>query len=200
MLNIHNKTHVIFDFDLTIGKVVIDWWGWQDAMARIIQKHNPDFKYKKGDRIDGLLNDKIRIHGDNLRQDFWKANSDYEQKHATGFEPNPEIVNFIKNSKLKMYIFSSNSKATLNKALTGFGILNKFIKIVSRDDVDYIKPDTDGFKYILDKSIPIEKYLFVGDSVSDEKAAKSIGMDFYKVTFFETHEVTMGRELLQDNK
>lgn len=195
MLNTTGKTHLVFDFDLTIGKIVIDWWGWQDAMAKIIQKYNPDFQYKRGDRIDGLLNEQIKTQGDRLRQDFWKANSDYEQDHAKGFEPNPTIVDLIKNSNLKMYIFSSNSKATLNKALSEFAILDKFEKIVSRDDVDYIKPDTDGFKYILDRSVPIANYLFVGDSVSDEKVAQAVGMDFHKVNYFETHEKTMGREL-----
>lgn len=178
------KTDLVFDFDKTIGRVMIDWDGWQLAMAKVIQEHNPKFEYTLDDRLDAHTNDQIKLVGDNLRQAFWRANSEYEAKYASGFEPNPEMISFIKSSKHNMYVFSSNAKTTLSKAFTEFGIADKFRKVVSRDDVDFIKPDPDGFKYILSKDTSIDKYLFIGDSSSDEGAAKAVGMDFFKVNYF----------------
>jgi len=67
--------------------------------------------------------------------------------------------------------------------LEEFGILDKFERIIAFGDVELLKPNSDGFKYIK-KDIPnidLSKVLFVGDSSADELAAKVVGIDYIDV-------------------
>ena len=54
---------------------------------------------------------------------------------------------------------------------------------MSRSDVDYLKPNPDGFKLIDDGKTNIDQYLFIGDSSNDEGATKALGMDYFEVSF-----------------
>lgn len=72
------------------------------------------------------------------------------------------------------------------KTLFKYNLNDKFTKIITRDDVKYLKPNPEGFGKIHDPIMPLEKYLLIGDSYSDEKAAEAAKIDFYKINFFDT--------------
>ena len=80
-------------------------------------------------------------------------------------------------------MWSSNSSKAIDKVLKEEGLDKCFKLIVSRSDVDYLKPNPDGFKLIDDGKTNIDQYLFIGDSSNDEGATKALGMDYFEVSF-----------------
>ena len=114
-----------------------------------------------------------------------KANQKYEREMSSGFKPNPEIIEFIKQAdEYSKFIYSSNSRASVEKGLKELGISDDFKSLVTRDDVSYIKPDPEGFLLIYDPNTPKEDYLMIGNSHSDKDMAKAAGIDFYLVEYF----------------
>ena len=59
-----------------------------------------------------------------------------------------------------------------------------FQKVITRDDVYYIKPEIDGFKLIHTNNNLKNGYLLIGDSIFDKQAADTIGIDFFRVNYF----------------
>lgn len=89
----------------------------------------------------------------------------------------------MKDLDKKLYIWSSNHSSTLKKYLSELGILNKFELIVSREMVDFIKPDSSGFnKYFSNLSEDKDLFLMVGDSIFDKEAASNSGINYLDIT------------------
>ncbi|MCX6730468.1 MAG: HAD hydrolase-like protein [Candidatus Roizmanbacteria bacterium] len=59
-----------------------------------------------------------------------------------------------------------------------------FEKVVTQTDVALIKPEAEGFYTFYNADEPLSSYLMIGDSLADETAAKTAGIDFYKVDYF----------------
>jgi HAD superfamily hydrolase (TIGR01549 family) len=101
------------------------------------------------------------------------------------YDPNPNIVNFIKNDTTHvLYLWSSNCRITVEKTLKMEGILHHFETLVTSSDVSFIKPETEGFSHIYIQGNNLDDYLFIGDSKADKEAAKKIGIDFFEINYF----------------
>jgi HAD superfamily hydrolase (TIGR01549 family) len=176
------KDRFIFDFDDTIAKLLIDWKGWHSGVAKIIREFDKDFQVNPENlKMHFLQNDLFRKYGKACRDQIAAFSEEYEMKYATGVAPNPDVINIIQNiTRGDLFVWSSNSRKTVEKYLKELGILNRFTNIVTRDDVFYLKPDTEGFSKIKNSS-PLSSYVFFGDSIFDEKAAETIGIDFVNV-------------------
>jgi HAD superfamily hydrolase (TIGR01549 family) len=86
-----------------------------------------------------------------------------------------------------LYIYSSNSRKAVEKGLKELGILSQFKQLVTRDETRYLKPNPEGFFLIEGSGENKASFLMVGDSDSDEQTAKTVGIDFFKCTEFETY-------------
>ena len=139
------------------------------------------------------INTAIAKYGPKMLKKFQIFEEEYELKYFTGLKPYPELIAFLKaeGKKYTNFLYTSNVKKIIYPALLELGLENSFSKVVTFDDIDFMKPHPDGLKFILDSAIPKSKYLFVGDSPSDEGAAKAAGLDFFKIHFF--HEWTTFR-------
>jgi HAD superfamily hydrolase (TIGR01549 family) len=177
-----NKTHLIFDFDETIGKLIIDWSGVRDEIKKIIREYEPEFDYGFEIRTVDIFNKYSKKFGEEIRLKFRIMSEDYENKFCTGLDANQEVLAVIKNSSNKLkYIWSSNSKKTIARFLEELGVTNQFEKIITKDEVDFLKPIPDGFKLIYDGATPKENYLMIGDSDADQGASIASDIDFYRV-------------------
>lgn len=187
----NNKTHIIFDFDETIVKLILPW---ENAMRRIksdLKQLDPKIindYYDNKISYSKLQNLYVEKYGDEAMKLILNNNPAFETEDLEGYLKNDRIINFIKNSNLKLFIWSSNTKLVITKILKDQNILGKFQVIVTRDDVKFLKPLTDGFQLIYDKKTNKENYLFVGDSSSDKGAADSISIDYYMEDYFHTPE------------
>jgi HAD superfamily hydrolase (TIGR01549 family) len=181
------KTHLIFDFDETIVKLLLPW---DRAVIRIeedISKLDPtiinDYKNRKISYAM-LQNLYVEKYNDLALNLILKNNPAFETEELQGYLKNDGIIDFIKENNYKNFIWSSNTKFVIEKILEDLNILNKFSKIITREDVKFLKPSLDGFKVIDDKVTPVKNYLFIGDSWNDKDAAKQLNIDYYQEDFF----------------
>lgn len=172
---------IIFDFDKTIGTLVVDWDVWRKHVWDLVAELDSRTKLDVSDIKHAVQNELILKYGDNFKKKLNKINEKYEENCVTEFIVNQKVLHFIKNTDCDLYCWSSNSRKTIEKYLAEIGIVHVFKKIVSREDTQLLKPSTEGFKYIYDDTFSNEQYTFIGDSVVDEEAADSLGINFIHV-------------------
>lgn len=182
------KTHLIFDFDNTLAQLQINWNSWglkiQDKLESL-DPHPWEKCQKDAISLSELQNYYIKNFSKGIRREIIKHNIWFETNCSKGARPNPKLIALIPNlNKYKKYIWTSNTKQSVEPVLKKFKIKKYFKKIVTRNDVSLLKPETEGFELIREERIPIQNYLFIGDSGSDHKAAEKLGLDFYKVNYF----------------
>ena len=183
-----NKTHLIFDFDGTLLKLVLPW----EKAIRGLEKEitalddRPYRKYHEKKLPFSLLqNYYVDKFGEKALKTLVKNEIEFETKNLKGTILNKELLNIVKNlSGYELFVWSSNTKPTVEGLLKKHGIFNKFKRIITRENVKFLKPEIDGFRLLHDPNVSKEKYLFIGDSEFDKLAAKKAGVDFYFVDFF----------------
>lgn len=186
-LKARKKTHLIFDLDETLVRLILPWDKWgkdiEDELRKVDGKILNDYQKEKINlsQLENLYVEKLPQILDLLI----KNAIEFETENLKDIQVNHRLVDFIKNAKgYQLFIWSSNSKSTVKTVLKKVRLDSKF-KITARDDVTFIKPEIDGFNLIWDQKTPKGDYLFVGDSSADEQAAKSAGIDFFKVDYFQ---------------
>ena len=178
------KKVLIFDFDETITMIDMDWSQYYAQMAKVYEQFDSSRQHPVFHSYDSY-NDFVVEHGEEAVKLIQAANREYEQKMNRGFIPNHELIELIKNaSGFELFVYSSNSRATVERGLIELGIKDYFEQIVSRDEVAYIKPNPEGFLLIYDPDIPKKDYLMIGNSSADQGMAEAVGIDFYLVDYF----------------
>ncbi len=186
-LNKNPKNQLIFDFDNTLVSLEIDWKKWLDDTEVEFSYLDPDIltAYKQGYiNLNNLQNMYIKKYGRKVRDRIIAHCGQFEGKHLRGYKVNEELISDIKTLGERKYIWTSNTRKTVVPILNELNILANFEKIITRDDVTFVKPGIDGYEFIHDPKYPKEDYLLVGDSGSDAKAADTAGIEFYKITHF----------------
>lgn len=184
----NKKTHIIFDLDETILELLLPWDEWLKEIRRIGNEYDKNVwaDYDRGEVMTAIPQNRLfKKFGSEVRDRINNYTENFEVTRLEGVRKYEELIEFIKANS-DNYIFSmwsANSKKVINKVLKEEGLDNCFHLIVSRGDVDYLKPNPDGFKFIDDRKTGIDRYLFIGDSSNDEGAAKALGMDYFEVSF-----------------
>jgi HAD superfamily hydrolase (TIGR01549 family) len=182
-----NKTHLVFDLDRTLAELLIDWSHWRSGVLQVINKFNTKPNKKAFlENIYTYVNHFIKEYGNAAEHAIKKFNQDYETKYLSGLTPNKPLLAFIQSlpQNYSLYVYSSNSKNTVNYALNQIQLISRFNSIVSRDHVTFIKPHPQGFSFILNPAVKKTKYLMIGDSPSDKGAANAAGIDFFQINYF----------------
>ncbi|GEM_PF-364063 len=185
-----SKTHLIFDLDETLCWVILPWERWEDHLKEQLIKLDKNIysEYKQRKISLSELQNQYISKFPATKQLFIKNNTWFETTFIQKVFPNPPLLQFIaKNqntNKYTLYLWSSNTKKTVTTVLKKYNIQHQFKKIITRNDVAQLKPNPEGFNLIKEKNIHLNQYLFIGDSKSDKQAAKAVGIDFFKVTYF----------------
>ena len=187
-----NKTHLIFDFDRTLVRLLLPWDSLiceepiKDALIKLDKSIYDEFAKGLFSRPD-MENKYVIKFGYKAKQLLIKNRHIFEQKYLKGLVPNKELIEFIKKSnKYNLFIWSGNTKDTVTKALKTLQLENRFEIVVSGDLVKLQKPYIEGFEKIHDKQIPKNQYLMIGDSDSDRDAAIQANIDFFLVDYFKS--------------
>jgi len=159
--NKKNFKLIIFDFDNTIGKLDVNWRRLIDALG-----------------IDEPLNDYLDRLDKEDRQRIFKIIEKNELENIDNFKPNDDVVSFIKGlNGYTLAILSSNSRKAITTALDRLGLLKKFDIILSGEDVERLKPSSNGIVKILDTlGMNKDETIFLGDSYVDMKACNAAGV------------------------
>jgi len=184
----NSKTHLIFDFDNTLAQLQIDWSKWGEEIQNKLIELDP-YPWKKYQdnaiNLSQLQNHYIRSFGNKIKDEIIKHSIWLEINCSGGAKPNSKLISLIPRlDKYQKFIWTSNTRQGVEPILENFEVKKYFEKIITRNDVSLLKPEIEGFELIYDKKTPLKNYLFIGDSGSDKKAAKTIGIDFYKVNYF----------------
>ncbi len=188
-LKLHpRKTHLIFDFDETLFTLLLPWEKCLFPIADKLEKLDTGLlkKYYRDEiHLNDLQNEYVQKFGEPVRKLFYDNNVKFETESLTGVLVNRNLKQFLINNKsYEIFIWSSNTHEIIEIVLRKHRLLKKFKKIMTRSNLKFLKPDTEAFEAIYDLKVPKSSYLFIGDSLSDEIAAKNSGIDFFKVAPF----------------
>jgi len=183
----HKKPYLIFDFDETLFELVLPWENWEKDIESDLA--NIDAKIIRAYRIGAItlseLQNEYVAKDSKALELLINHNIHFETTYLKNVLRNEELVKFIKETKgYKLYLWTSNTKSVVENVMEENHVLHKFDKIITRDDVKMLKPNTEGFYKIYDEKIPKSEYLLIGDSDSDKDAAESVGIDFFLVDYF----------------
>jgi HAD superfamily hydrolase (TIGR01549 family) len=166
---------LIFDLDGTIVHMDVDW-------ARL-KRELSDFVFEKtSERFDfkSINNDTNKvIEKYDLRRQLFKIIEGYEVLGAEKSEPIEETKEFIiKNfGRVKMAVFTSNTRKAANIALQRSGVFEKIDFLVAKEDVQRQKPDPEGLFTILEKfNVKGKEAIFIGDKEYDMQCGESAGI------------------------
>jgi len=182
-----HKTHLIFDFDATLFLMHIPWNEWgEDIRDELLALDIELWKRHQFKGGSGFQNKVVEAHGKRGLELMLRHSPRFEMKHKEKFTRNEQLLKEIEKFKgtYHMFIWSSNSRQLVDSVLRQNDMSDWFDKIVSRNDVQFLKPSDEGFAHIHDPRVPKGRYLLIGDSSHDRDAALDAGIDFYHTDFF----------------
>lgn len=184
----YRKSHLIFDLDETIVHLILPWEKFFDRIKEKLLEHDSTLfhTFEKGKiGINELENKYVEKYGNSVKKILSKNRNQFEYANLREIRVNENILNFIKNANdNSLFLWSNNTKSIVENVLNKHRIYGKFKKIVSYDDMFFLKPNAEGFGKIYDINILKGYYVFIGDSLGDKKTAENIGVDFYYVDYF----------------
>lgn len=164
---------IIWDCDHTLLVLDVDWHGYKAALAAQLT----------GKTADDALFKMVEEFNANGRHDEMIAITHQFEDNAP-FVGRDHVIAAVKQlpADLPMAVVSDNLHSTLEHALTGVGIRERFAILIGKDDVQHAKPKGEGVHKALDalRVLP-ERAVMIGDSWKDESAAAEAGVRFIDV-------------------
>jgi len=179
---------IVFDLDGTIVDFNLDY---KTARAEVIQFLNnhgyPASIFSLNESVFEMLK-KVEIYMNNhkttpkdypsLKRNVLAILEKYEMQSAKSTQLLPgilETLQALRKMKLKLGIFTVNSKKSTTQILTTFLLKPYFKTVVTRDSVPTVKPNPIHLETTL-KSLGVkpQEAIVVGDSIWDMKTAKEL--------------------------
>jgi phosphoglycolate phosphatase len=172
---------VIFDFE---GTLVDFQWRLAEAEAQLREAF-ASLGYGTTGNYAELWNAAAEIAASQgrlaaLRRDLGPVYDRWDADALTRWMSRPgatELLCELAARGLRTGMVSNIGRASLADALARFGLDRRLAPVVSRDDVDFLKPRPDGILRVLAEwKLAPHEALFVGDSRADVLAARAAGM------------------------
>lgn len=188
-LEIKEKKHLILDLDETIVHLKYPWEIYKRQLWKVMTEVAPEImeRHTISEHSHPVIVEVINQHGKKAVSKINEYTLEFELEHLDhiDIEANPQLIKFIKtNRKYNLYLWSSQMRETAERVLKNFDIHKNFLTVITRSDVEMIKPDPHGFELIYNKTSPKSDYLMIGDSDKDMGAAKNAGIDFFHENYF----------------
>jgi len=188
---------VVFDFDGTIVNFnldyktaraeVIEYLGTQGFPRSQLSLNESVFDMLKKVEISMRNNGKTQKEFSNIRKTVLALLEKYEIESASSTSLVPgilETLKALKKMKLKLALFTVNSKKSINYILDTFRLKSFFDAVVTRDSVPTVKPNPVHLETALKKfKVKPAEAVVVGDSVWDMKSAQELNVFAIGVTF-----------------
>jgi len=188
MVIFYNLKGVAIDLD---GTLINSLKVYDEVHKKILEKYNiklngslDNFGMSPEEIIYDIVNKyNLNIPIEDLKREFEDIIiNEYMEKIK--FNPGAkQILNYFKDKKYKMAIFTSNTRRLTIEILKYLHIYNLFDIIVTSDDVKQTKPDPEGYIKILKGfSLLPNEILAIEDSIYGVIAAKRAGINVIGVT------------------
>jgi len=177
---------VLFDFE---GTLVDLQWDIQGAVKEALEMLNtlrfPVQRFQ-GMKYSTLMLEAIRIaqeigqSAETVREKIGAVYDRFDEDAFTRWSlrsGSEEFLSALKTKGIKAGLVSNVGRKALEKAVLKLGLHPFFDVVVSRNDVQFMKPSGDGLRLALNRLQVIQdKALYVGDSLDDIRAAKATGV------------------------
>jgi len=176
---------VLFDFDGTI--VDLDFKYAESRVAIIKALKELDFdtlNFSLQDTAQTILEKvekqimekSMNIKLSEIKDKIWSIIDEFEMEAVNASELLKEtksILRLLSEKGIKKGLVTNSGRKAVQLALIKHELEHGFDVIVTRDEVDRLKPYGDGIRLALRMiNVPIENAIYVGDSINDVLAAK----------------------------
>ena len=177
---------ILFDFE---GTLVDLQWNLQGAVKETLEMlrtlHFP-IQRLKGMKYSTLMLEALRMaqeigqSTDRVREKIGAIYDRFDEDALMRWnlrDGSKDFLSALKTKGIKIGLVSNVGRKALEKALLKLDLRPFFNVVVSRNDVQFIKPSGEGLSLALSRLQVIkEKALYVGDSLDDIQAAKEEGL------------------------
>lgn len=174
---------LIFDFDETLFTLHLPWELYYKPVyveCLRLDRTLAQFKYQ---HMSELENEAVRRLGADFQARIRRHSQEFESRRLEGITEHKQITDWIRNQSgdCQIYLWTSNMLSTVAPILTKAGLIGRFASLITKDSVQFLKPNPEGFFHIFDPlTQDRSEFLFVGDSDVDQIAAKEAGIEFQR--------------------
>lgn len=177
---------ILFDFE---GTLVDFQWNLQGAVKETLEMlRTLRFPIQQ---LQGMKYSTLMLEASRMAQEIGQSTSRVREKIGTIYDRfdedalmrwnlrdgSKDFLSALKANGIKIGLVSNVGRKALEKALLKLDLLPFFNVVVSRNDVQFMKPSGEGLSLALSRLQVIkDKALYVGDSLDDIQAAKATGV------------------------
>ena len=178
---------IIFDLDGTLVETKINFRDMKIAIVNELKEKfginfNEEQAYKT--RVTEILSYALskvdEIQKSSVKQLVFDIAEQFEVPASRNAKLRNNVIAVLKELKrrgIKLVVFTNEGKRVTKFLLESFGIAEYFNVVVTRDDVEALKPNPRGVLKIIDfLKVDKAEVLLIGDSIIDIETAKNAGV------------------------
>lgn len=181
--------NLIFDLDETLTRLDLPWEEWigqvTGSLPAEAAKKLEQLLEVEGAPWGEVVNEQI-VKDSVFYDRFIKICQDFESKYFahTPYDDLVKALPRLKEEGCDLFLWTSNTRQTAERALMEMGILQLFTQLLTREDVKLGKPHGEGWKQFVFANENPDTCLMIGDSQNDALAAQAGSIAYYKISFF----------------
>jgi len=181
---VDRSTIIVFDLDGTLLKFNLKLSEARDKVAQIGKKYG--LELRKGEAIQEMMDRAKEVLNPGqwveLRREIMETMMAYEDEAAEIAEPREGIVNvltLLKEKGFRLAVATNTHRKSAEKSLNITGLSKYFEKVVTRDEVERLKPRPDLLLKVAELfNVSPAELVYIGDSVNDYRSAVEAGVRF----------------------
>lgn len=175
-----HKYGMIFDMDNTLLQSNIDFMGMKQAIFALLVKDglcesDLDWQNHTASQLIEMGRQSGKMEQE-IERRIWKTVAEFEKRGMHGAHLEPYVTEVLERlcGDCHLVVLTNNACVAAQEALRETGIDHYFDHIVGREQMAALKPSPSGINYILTHypDVPVERWMMVGDSWIDGKAAQ----------------------------
>lgn len=176
----------VFDLDGTLVTLRMPWPEWIDEVAGGLtddQAAGLRAEIYAGGKAWGAYLNALIDAGAITADRVVEISARFESRHYSQ-SPNDDLLAalpYLQGLGVTLYLWTSNTRPTAEKALEDTGVRRLFTALVTREDSEFGKPSPQGWSVLFPDGVPLHQCLLIGDSMNDEAAARNVGVDYFKI-------------------
>lgn len=178
---LNQKKFHIYDFDYTIVKLHENWGNVFTTISNYLDTKFPHQEFN--DIMHSGTKEYMQQMSESELQELREIWSKSEVDNFISYEPNNELIDYIKKAKQEKFLCTSNTSKLVVMILQELDLYKQFETCVFMDSVKALKPDPAGINSIIKSNGgDLGDYIMIGDNpLTDGKAAKAAGIEYLKI-------------------